>query len=266
MTSAPSPMQSVARTLPSLYALTPLEAFPLHVAQVLLAAISCDKCDYAEVNRETGEFRVLVWPEPPQLRALDEVRGSVMGQHPVMRHFMRDRAPQARAISDFLSRVEYRRTSLYGEFFRPLGVEDQLTAPVTPYGARRMAGISLDRDSRTFTEDERRTLDLLHPHLVQAHANAVLFSEGLRVADRGRSARLSRLSDRELEVLGHLAAGLTNAEIGEALWISTGTVRKHVEHVLERLEVPNRTAAAILYAHSPVPGPSTWTAELDRVV
>jgi DNA-binding CsgD family transcriptional regulator len=265
MTLAPTPVQSVMSALPQLYSLTSLEAFPLHVARIVSSVIACDKADYTEVDRASGDFRVLVWPEPPQLRGLDEARASVMGQHPVMPHFLHGEGVDARTISDFWSSTEYHRTSLYGEFFQPLAVEDQLTVPVTPYGARRVAAISLDRDSRSFTDDERDILDLLHPHLVQAHANAIGLTERLAGPDDGASARLSRLSDRELEVLGHLARGLTNGAIGEVLCISVGTVRKHVEHLLERLEVPNRTAAAIVYARSSERPAVPWTAQLEQM-
>lgn len=51
------------------------------------------------------------------------------------------------------------------------------------------------------------------------------------------------LSDREREVLTHLAAGETNKEIAEALTISPHTVRRHVEHIFTKLGVTSRVAA-----------------------
>ena len=58
------------------------------------------------------------------------------------------------------------------------------------------------------------------------------------------------LSARELEVLAHLAAGLTNREIAEALVVSPHTVARHVEHIYAKLGVSNRTAAtAYAYEH-----------------
>ena len=53
----------------------------------------------------------------------------------------------------------------------------------------------------------------------------------------------SRLTERESEILDLVAAGNTNAEIAEALWIVPSTVRKHLENVYEKLEVHSRTAA-----------------------
>ena len=52
------------------------------------------------------------------------------------------------------------------------------------------------------------------------------------------------LTSRELEVLQMLTRGLTNKEIGSALNISGNTVRNHVNSIIEKLEVSDRTEAA----------------------
>ena len=54
------------------------------------------------------------------------------------------------------------------------------------------------------------------------------------------------LSSRELEVLGMLAKGLTNKQIGTALGISDYTVRSHVANITEKLEVTDRTEAVVI--------------------
>jgi DNA-binding CsgD family transcriptional regulator len=56
------------------------------------------------------------------------------------------------------------------------------------------------------------------------------------------------LSSRELEVLRLVAAGRSNAQIGEALVISASTVAKHVTSILAKTESANRVEAAA-YAH-----------------
>ena len=53
------------------------------------------------------------------------------------------------------------------------------------------------------------------------------------------------LSDREVEVLTLLAAGKTNREIASSLVLSVSTVKTHVEHVIAKLEVADRTQAAV---------------------
>ncbi|MFE3188355.1 response regulator [Nocardia sp. NPDC059240] len=80
----------------------------------------------------------------------------------------------------------------------------------------------------------------------------------VRAAARGEtvlapavSARLHRrvrdpqvqLSAREVEVLGHVARGLTNTEIGQVLHISEATVKTHLQRAFGKLDVTDRTAA-----------------------
>jgi non-specific serine/threonine protein kinase len=55
---------------------------------------------------------------------------------------------------------------------------------------------------------------------------------------------LAGLTPRELDVLRLVAAGYSDRQIGEALFISHRTVMRHVEHILAKLDVDSRTAAA----------------------
>jgi DNA-binding NarL/FixJ family response regulator len=57
---------------------------------------------------------------------------------------------------------------------------------------------------------------------------------------------ISGLTARETEVLAWIAQGKTNYEIGVILSACTGTICKHVEHILCKLDVKNRTAAAVI--------------------
>ncbi len=61
----------------------------------------------------------------------------------------------------------------------------------------------------------------------------------------GVPAALAELTDREVEVLRHVAAGATNAEIAAALVVSEATVRTHVGHVLAKLGARGRVQAVI---------------------
>lgn len=52
------------------------------------------------------------------------------------------------------------------------------------------------------------------------------------------------LTPRELQILRLIAAGTSNQQIGDALFISPRTVATHVTAILAKLDVPSRTAAA----------------------
>ena len=57
---------------------------------------------------------------------------------------------------------------------------------------------------------------------------------------------LDSLSERELDVLRLLARGLSNTDIAGRLYLSEGTVRNYVSAILSKLEVADRTQAAVL--------------------
>ncbi len=62
------------------------------------------------------------------------------------------------------------------------------------------------------------------------------------------AARIDALTDREHEVLRHMARGATNAEIAAALYVSEPTVKSHVGSIFSKLAVRDR-AAAIVFAY-----------------
>lgn len=71
-----------------------------------------------------------------------------------------------------------------------------------------------------------------------------------RIADPGEQqapdARFAELTEREQEVFGLIAEGLSNAEIGERLFLSESTVKTHVGRVLTKLGLRDRVHAVIL--------------------
>jgi DNA-binding CsgD family transcriptional regulator len=63
-------------------------------------------------------------------------------------------------------------------------------------------------------------------------------------SQRGGSRRADGLTDREVEVLAHVASGMTNREIAAELVISDKTVARHLSNIFTKLDLPSRTAAA----------------------
>ena len=62
----------------------------------------------------------------------------------------------------------------------------------------------------------------------------------------GIPAAVASLTERELDVLRHVARGCTNAEIAKELYLSEATVKTHVGHVLQKLDLRDRVQAVVL--------------------
>lgn len=72
-----------------------------------------------------------------------------------------------------------------------------------------------------------------------------LFVAGTQARPAQPDSRLAALTEREREVLGLLARGLSNVEIAASLHISGNTVKTHVAHVLAKLDLRDRVHAVI---------------------
>jgi len=118
--------------------------------------------------------------------------------------------------------------------------------------ARRNKGPALRSSTAIERNGERLVVRLVTDrqegiHLVRLEKQRQAFSAG--------SLERLGLSRRESEVLLCVAQGKTNAGIGASLGLSRFTVRKHLEHIFQKLGVKTRTAAAALaYGESRKPG------------
>lgn len=137
----------------------------------------------------------------------------------------------AHRLSDATSMRSFRRCAVYGEFFGPVAIGHQLTIGLSG-PSRRLVGIWANRARRDFSDSELLLAELLRPRL-QAAELAVE-----RVVAR------SALTQREREVLDLVATGATNAAVAEALVVSPGTVKKHLDNIYAKLGVDSRLAAS----------------------
>jgi len=101
-------------------------------------------------------------------------------------------------------------------------------------------------DEPVFSESEVLALRRLRPLLEHAHGCGRDRPSGRRglLCERG-------LTDREADVAELVAEGVTNAEIGKALFVSRATVKTHLSRVYAKTGVRNRTQLAVLLGSEP---------------
>ncbi|MGC9497540.1 LuxR C-terminal-related transcriptional regulator [Streptomyces sp. WG7] len=140
----------------------------------------------------------------------------------------------------------------FQKVLRPLGIEDGVAQCLFAADGRYvgMLNVSTRRPRRT-PDPARAVVVLLTEALaaaVDAHAGPAPdapATAGRAAETRGLDARRpGGLSPRELQVLAELTAGRTNREIAGRLYITPRTVGTHIEHILAKLGLPNRAAAA----------------------
>jgi DNA-binding CsgD family transcriptional regulator len=130
-----------------------------------------------------------------------------------------------------------------------LGVRSEIAAPLEVRGERRgvLSVVSLRPD--VFAEADVRFVSAVAGWVGIVAHRAELFELATRdAARRGRREAaddLARLTRRQQEIAVAIAEGLTNEEIAQRLVLVPGTVANHVEAILVRLDLRNRTQIGV---------------------
>jgi DNA-binding CsgD family transcriptional regulator len=206
----------------------------------LIEIVGCEYASFSEVDDSLRVERRYVgssaeppmpvddgWWESPRTVALRRYR-SVNGGRPVI------------VLADVLDR-DQRTCADFNFNFRDYGVCDEICVDLD--SARTwFATLNLGSE-REFGLRERLMVHLLRPHLTGLYRSA----EHRRRLDATTAAfdpdATERLTRRECEVMLWVADGLSNAEIASVLVVERSTVRKHLQHIYEKLGVRSRTAA-----------------------
>jgi DNA-binding CsgD family transcriptional regulator len=254
------------------------------LAQARLHLIRGDIDDAAEALARAEDFGVVgAAPRRAQadLRAaLAVVRGSPTGEMTpeavVLAALVADDAVAARAaaadidrsvgrgtLSLFVDLVDAREDS-YGAAVDAHALLPDLAAAVERLDAAPLVAAFFTRLHATGAPDER---DLLYAAVAAFDkaglarpadaCRSMLRAAGVPLPRRSSAQdgvpeelRTAGVTTRELDVLRLIAEGKTNKDVAEALYLSPRTVEKHVERLLLKTGVPNRTALAALLARS----------------
>jgi DNA-binding CsgD family transcriptional regulator len=133
--------------------------------------------------------------------------------------------------SDFYTLPQLRSTGMWSDYLHVAGLERELIVCLAGVPGRTLR-VRLGRHGRDFSDRDRALMWLLRPHLYGLYRQR-------RLARSGRAL----LTARQRSLLDLVAAGRTNGQISRRLGISESTVRRHLEHIYQRLQVSSRAAA-----------------------
>ena len=228
------------------WALADRQAFTPQTLAALNELIPCDDVGYSDIDRVRRRILDYVGTEEGDGDGDHEPFWRIVDEHPLCRHHQAYADFSATRLSDVISRPRLVNSRIYAEWFRPHGIAAELEIGITR-SRTRTRNFVLDRAHGDFSLRDRAILELIRPHLRRIHE----MTELRRAAGASQPDDLERLTAREAEILELVAAGLTNAAIAERLWVSPGTVKKHLENVYAKLGVANRAAAVVRITPTP---------------
>jgi DNA-binding CsgD family transcriptional regulator len=200
--------------------------------------IASDRANFNEFD-VCGQRRLVVpAPVPAYWKKLGPVLLAHMHEHPLGNPAYPPPWHRAGTFEDPPYGRQWAKSTLYHEYYLPAGIRDQLLVPILQRGSMRYS-LAFNRASGRFAPEERAALEFVSPHIALALRRT---ARGAELRAGGTACR--SLTRREREVLHWLGEGKRNAEIAAILGLSSRTVSTHVEHILEKLGVETRTAAA----------------------
>jgi len=138
------------------------------------------------------------------------------------------------------------KTEIYNDWMKPLGVHFGSVSSISRNGII-LGSVALFRakNSIDFTKKELFVLNILNQHL--ASRLFQLFPKGINYKNYHNAASDTgiilkyHLTEREHEVIDLLLEGLNNVEIGEKIFVTESTVKKHLSNIFDKFGVKSRT-------------------------
>ena len=203
-----------------------------------------------------------LYPVPARWENLAETFASQYTKFPLRSIRESGNLQQPLALSDIASREKIESLDLYHDYYRILGVTDDLSANFGNLSHR--VCLAILRERRGFSDQDRAILSALLPQMERAYRYAKALdslritlrrakeaadssgaAENLLEQSTPRSLCILGLSEREAEVLYWVAAGKSSPVISMILGIRHDTVRAHLKRVFTKLGVENRLSAAL---------------------
>lgn len=161
--------------------------------------------------------------------------------------------PRPYRTSDFMTFNRFRQTLVYQEVFAQYGMRHLLV--MTPrITDEDLVLIGLTRRLHDFSDRETRALHPIRDLIATAldyQAKVTAIQAEISAGPPAAPPRRCTLTERENQVLALIATGHTNDQAARKLGISPRTIRKHLEGVFSKANVPSRAAAVAWWLRQP---------------
>jgi DNA-binding CsgD family transcriptional regulator len=218
------------------------DSFPERVVDAVAAVVDVDLISYNEVNPVNGTSRFLLRPDVARM-APDSAEYAALvrrfGNHPIVAQHVSRTADSA--LASFVNRL--RLLGMVGNCCGEAELRLNVGLTVASSGSQ-LVGIAINRSVRDFDDRDGARMEMLRPHIVSAYRHARRLADSANRLPAAAQLTAAALTHRESQVLYWVAMGKTNQEVGTILGARPLTIKKHLEHIYDKLGVPNRTAAA----------------------
>jgi len=221
------------------------ESFPRRALDAVATVVEVDFVAFNEIDIADGRSRFVLRPDPADLDPSSAAYAPFLrrfGNHPGLAQRVTAAVDEKSDVQRFLNRL--RLMGMVGNCCGEAELRLNIGLTVASSASRRI-GISIHRSVRDFDDEDSARLEALKPHIVAAYRNAMRHhGAGRPTASAIRIAQ--SLTRRESEVLYWVSMGKTNEEVATIVGAKPPTIKKHLEHIYDKLGVSNRTAAARL--------------------
>ncbi|SOC08408.1 GAF domain-containing protein [Ureibacillus xyleni] len=136
-------------------------------------------------------------------------------------------------IEDIIPVERYEHEAYYNEFMRRHGFYHQMVAYIIN-GGKLLGGVCFvkPKSDKPFSLNDVKSLEIITRYL----------SECMITFEEKQQDQITCISEKEREVIELVQRGFSNKEIAQTLFISIHTVKKHLQNIYQKLNVPNRTS------------------------
>lgn len=136
--------------------------------------VAADSVAFTGISYD-GKYEGLSWENAGNISPADtEAFARYVQENPLCAAFLVERRTEALKITDLVPAGEFQRTNIFNEFYRLVGVKNQLVAPLF-ISQNFFMSCSINTSRDDFSERDKAALSLLAPHLVNAMRNAFAY-------------------------------------------------------------------------------------------